>query len=242
MEEENEKVVEETTQETTEQVEESKFESTGDDTVIKVDLSKPVEPEQDEVKEDNANDSRVVAGSEDAEPTQEQEEVQPEAETQEAPTLEEITEDSTEEEITEVEEQVEEAIAEAEATGKPIPENIQKLIDFMEETGGDLEDYVRLNADYSNIDEKALLKEYYKKNKPYLDNSDVDLLLEDFVFDEEVDEERDIRKKKLAFKEEVAKAKNFLAMISKVLISVLVKRNISTIFRIKIKLQKASLI
>ena len=80
----------------------------------------------------------------------------------------------------------------------------------MEETGGTIEDYTRLNADYSNIDDKTLIKEYYKKNKPYLDNSDLDLLLEDFDYDEDVDEEKDIRKKKLAFKEEVAKAKNFL--------------------------------
>ena len=155
MEEENEKVVEETTQETTEQVDESKFESAGDDSVIKVDLSKPIEPEQDEVKENNADDSGVVAESENAEPTQEQEEVQPEAETQETPVLEEITE----EEVEEVEEQVEEAIAEAEATGKPLPENIQKLMDFMEDTGGDLNDYVKLNQDYSKLDEHGLIKE-----------------------------------------------------------------------------------
>jgi transcription termination factor NusB len=80
----------------------------------------------------------------------------------------------------------------------------------MEETGGSVEDYVRLNADYSNIDDNTLLREYYKKEKPYLDNSDIDLLLEDFQYDEDLDEDRDIRKKKLAFKEEVAKAKNFL--------------------------------
>ncbi len=80
----------------------------------------------------------------------------------------------------------------------------------MEETGGSVEDYVRLNADYSSVDDTTLLKEYYKKEKPYLDSSDIDLLLEDFQYDEDLDEDRDIRKKKLAFKEEVAKAKNFL--------------------------------
>jgi hypothetical protein len=80
----------------------------------------------------------------------------------------------------------------------------------MEDTGGTIEDYTRLNADYSSVDDKTLLKEYYKKNKPYLDNSDVELLLEDFDYDEDLDEDRDIRKKKLAFKEEVAKAKGFL--------------------------------
>ena len=91
-----------------------------------------------------------------------------------------------------------------------LPENVEKLVSFMKETGGTVEDYVRLNADYSNVDEKALLKEYYKKNKPHLDAEDVDLILEDFTWDADIDEERDIRKKKLAFKEEVAKARTYL--------------------------------
>tara|TARA_R100001440_G_scaffold5196_2_gene11257 strand:+ start:445 stop:1662 length:1218 start_codon:yes stop_codon:yes gene_type:complete len=121
----------------------------------------------------------------------------------------------TEAEVKQVEAEVKEAIRDEKVLGKPLPENIEKLVNFMEETGGTIEDYTRLNADYSSIDDVTLLKEYYKKNKPYLDNSDVDLLLEDFVFDEEVDEERDIRKKKLAFKEEVAKAKNFLEQTKK---------------------------
>tara|TARA_Y100000033_G_scaffold15125_1_gene14021 strand:+ start:853 stop:2067 length:1215 start_codon:yes stop_codon:yes gene_type:complete len=116
----------------------------------------------------------------------------------------------TEAEVKEVEAEVKEAIRDEKVLGKPLPENIEKLVAFMEETGGTIEDYTRLNADYSNVDDKTLIKEYYKKNKPYLDNSDLDLLLEDFDYDEDVDEEKDIRKKKLAFKEEVAKAKNFL--------------------------------
>ena len=116
----------------------------------------------------------------------------------------------TEAEVKEVEAEVKEAIRDEKVLGKQLPENIEKLVAFMEETGGTIEDYTRLNADYSNVDDKTLIKEYYKKNKPYLDNSDLDLLLEDFDYDEDVDEEKDIRKKKLAFKEEVAKAKNFL--------------------------------
>ena len=80
----------------------------------------------------------------------------------------------------------------------------------MQDTGGTVEDYVRLNADYSKIDEKALLKEYYKKNKPHLDGEDVEIILEDFTWDTDIDEEKDIRKKKLAFKEEVAKARTYL--------------------------------
>ena len=81
----------------------------------------------------------------------------------------------------------------------------------MQETGGSLEDYVRLNADYSNVDDSALLYEYYKQTKSHLDKSEIDFLIDDsFSFDEEIDEERDIKRKKLAYKEEIAKAKNFL--------------------------------
>mgnify|MGYP000229856900 CR=1 FL=1 len=216
MEEENEKVIEEITQEVNQadpgdenvvKVDESKFESAGDDSVIKVDLSKPLTPKQDEVKEDNADDSRVVASAEDAEPTQEQKEVQPEAEAQETPVLEEITE----EEVVEVEEQVEEAIAEAEATGKPLPENIQKLVDFIDETGGDINDYVKLNQDYSDMDNDDLLHEYYKQTKPHLNSEEINFLMEDqFSFDEDTDDDREIRRKKLALKEQVASAKSHL--------------------------------
>ena len=103
------------------------------------------------------------------------------------------------------------AIEKAEINGKPLPENIEKLVTFMEDTGGSVEDYIRLNADYSSISNELLIKEYYKKSRPHLDSEEIDFLMEDeFSYDEDEDDERDIRKKKLAFKEEVAKARNFL--------------------------------
>ena len=116
----------------------------------------------------------------------------------------------TEEEVKKAQAEVKEAIRDEKVLGKQLPENVEKLVSFMEETGGTVEDYVRLNADYSNVNETALLKEYYKKNKPHLDADDVELILEDFTWDTDIDEEKDIRKKKLAFKEEVAKAKDYL--------------------------------
>jgi len=109
-----------------------------------------------------------------------------------------------------VEAQVEKAIQDERILGKALPENIEKLVSFMEDTGGTIEDYTRLNADYSQVDDVTLLKEYYKKEKPYLEGEDIDMLLEDFIIDEDVDEDRDARKKKIAFKEEVAKAKSYL--------------------------------
>ncbi len=204
MEEKNEKVVEETTQETTQQVDESKFESAGNDSVIKVDLSAPPQDEKVEtevVAEEKTEELEAVTE------VTEETEVKSETKTQEPPALEEITG----EEVEKVEEQIEEAIADAEATGKPLPENIQKLMDFMEETGGDLNDYVKLNQDYSELDDTALLREYYKQTKPHLDNEEINFLMEDtFSYDEDVDDDRDIRRKKLALKEQVASAKSHL--------------------------------
>ncbi len=212
MEENKEQVVEETTQEnvTKVKVEEPKQ----DDNITKVNLDKPIKPKEDESKEvteSNTDDAGVVGVDESTDATQEQKEVQPESETQETPVLEEITEESTEEEVTEVEEKVEEAIAESEATGKPLPENIQKLVDFMEETGGDINDYVKLNQDYSKLNDNDVLFEYYKQTKPHLTIDEINFLMEDsFSYDEDTEEERDIRRKKLALKEQVASARAHL--------------------------------
>ena len=112
----------------------------------------------------------------------------------------------------EIQKEVKEAVRDQKVLGKPLPENIEKLVSFMDEVpGSTIEDYVRLNADYSNVDNSTLLREYYKNTRPHLDYDEVNFLLEDnFKYDEEVDEERDVRKKKLAYKEEVGKAKSYL--------------------------------
>jgi len=200
MEENKEDVVEETTQDqTVETVDESKFESAGDDSIIKVDLSKPPTEEKatEEVVAQEAPVEEVV------EEVVEEKQLDAEIETS---VVEEITD-----EVEELTEQVEEAVAEAEATGKPIPENIQKLMEFMEETGGDLQDYVKLNQDYSELDNHTLLKEYYKQTKPHLENEEIDFMMEDyFSYDEEIDDDVDIRRKKIAMKEQVAQARQHL--------------------------------
>ena len=140
------------------------------------------------------------------------EEIKTEAETQEVekqdtPVVEEITNETVEQ----VEEAAAEAIKESMETGKPLPENIQKLVNFMDETGGDLNDYVKLNKDYSDMDNQDILYEHYKQTKPHLNAEEINFLLEDqFSFDEDVDDDREIRRKKLALKEQVANAKSQL--------------------------------
>ena len=205
MEENKENVVEETTQDTTEQVEEvtkvdmSKFESADDPNVIKVDLSNPPKIEEDATGKQSTDEVPVRNESETSEEVREENiEAKNEKPTGEesankvqndTPVIEEITSEEVEEKVEEVAEQVEEAIAEAEATGKPLPENIQKLMDFMEETGGDLNDYVKLNQDYSKLDNQDLLYEYYRQTKPHLNAEEINFLMEDtFSYDEEVDD------------------------------------------------------
>jgi hypothetical protein len=179
-------------------VDESKFESAGDDSVIKIDLSKPQAVEEEETTEELKVSTEEAVIEEVVEKVEKDEVFQ---------ALEEVTE----EEVEEVVEAVEEAIAEAKETGKPLPEGIQKLVDFMEETGGDINDYARLNQDYSQMDNLTTLEEYYKITKPHLDAEERAFLLEEnFSFDEDVDEDRDIRKKKIALKEQVAEAKAYL--------------------------------
>ena len=181
----------------------SKFDSAEDPSVIKVDLSKP----NDETEESNTDDAGVVRVDEDTEPAQSEDEVQPQGEVQEeVPVLEEVSE-----EVEELADEAVEAIEEAEATGQPLPENIQKLVDFMEDTGGDLEDYVRLNRDVESIDDQDALREYYKDTKPHLSSDEISFLMEDqFAYDESIDDERDIKRRKLARKEQVAEARAHL--------------------------------
>jgi len=120
-------------------------------------------------------------------------------------------------EITEENEQQEEVaqpkaeLAQPELVKSELPENITKLVAFMEETGGTMQDYIRLNTNYDDIDRDVLVKEYYKNTKSHLSADEIDFMIDDkFAFDEDTDEERDIRRKKLAYKEEVAKARKFL--------------------------------
>ncbi len=161
----------------------------------------PKQQEENAVQAQETNDSNVIV-------EKPKDSGNSEAVVEEVRTAEEAIEII--EEASEIKQELKEAVRDEKVLGKQLPENIEKLVSFMEDTGGSVEDYVRLNADYSSVDDNTLLKEYYRKEKPYLDNSDIDLLLEDFQYDEDLDEDRDIRKKKLAFKEEVAKAKNFL--------------------------------
>ncbi len=205
MEENKDVVVDETP--TAAEKEEKVLEAAGQDTgktedgMYKVDLSKPVEQKTEPVQEEQ------------------KEEVTEEVQEDSQLTLEEVIEEETKEEpkeevkeeVQELQDKVEEAVQTSQDTATELPENIQKVVDFMNETGGTLEDYVKINQDYTNIEDSTLLYEYYNQTKSHLSKDEIDFLIDDnFSFDDEVDEPRDIKRKKLAYKEEIAKAKSYL--------------------------------
>ena len=192
-----------------------------DDGTIKLDYTKDAVQEQSTDEVPVRDESEVSEGVQEqnveetnAEPTGEStdENVQDAEETKENESvLVEITDEEVEEVTEELQEEVQDAIEEAKETGVELPENIQKVVDFMNETGGTLEDYVKLNTDYASLNENALLREYYQNTNPNLDNEDINFLMEDkFSYDEDVDDEREIRRKKVARKQALSDAKNHL--------------------------------
>ena len=208
MAEELEEVTGEVTEEKTEQpveevvqkVDESKFQSAGDDSVIKIDLSNLPKAEGEEVEQQPAEEEKVDVV----------EEPKAEEEVEDQPVLQEVVEE-VERSESPIEEVTEEVVEEVKATGKSLPENIQKLVDFMEDTGGDLQDYVNLNRDVSKMDDSDVVDEYYRSTKPHLTAEERNFLLEEtFGYDEDEDDPKDIRRKKIALKEQVAEAKAYL--------------------------------
>ena len=204
--EEKENVVEETTQDTVEEtvdkVEEPKKEEKpktplNEDGDYKVDLSN-IKTQENAIRENEEQDDEK-SSQEKQEKNEEKQEV----------ILEEVTDEEPKPTKEEVE--VEEPVQKEQTPGMELPENIEKLVKFMNETGGTVEDYVKLNTDYSNFDDNNLLREYYQKTKPHLTQEEISFLIEDrYSFDEEVDEARDVKRKKLAYKEAVAEAKTHL--------------------------------
>ena len=199
--------------------------SVDEDGTIKLDLRQNAVQEQSTDEVPVRDESEVSEGVPEqnveepvAKPAREEEEVpvqdeQPvqEEQVEQQPVLQEITDEQVEEAAVELEEEVEEAIAEAAESGVELPENIQKVVDFMSETGGSLEDYVKLNTDYASLNEDQLLREYYEAKYSAYDREDIDFLLADkFSYDEELDDEREVRLKKLERKQALSEAKNHL--------------------------------
>ena len=190
-----------------------------DDGVYKVNLDKPPTPKEDAIQEQETESVSVGDGAEDSPEVDEQVREQ---DTKEENEEEEVIDDSPlqlvndepqEEEKQEVQKEIQQETKQElkqEETKVVLPENVEKLVQFMEETGGTVEDYVNLNRDISKMDNTTLLREYYKNTKPHLDADDVDFLFnKNFAYDEETDDPSEVKAKQLAFKEELYNAQNY---------------------------------
>ena len=222
MTEENENIVEEVSNETPEQVEQptveqprnekgqfvSKFESAGDDSVVKVDLDKPPSQESEEIKEEKPTKEEVDVIDNKPETLEENVEKN---QVEETPIIEEVSVNKTEA-IKEVKEpQQVSPPPPPQQVGQQLPDQLQKVVKFMNETGGDLNDYVRLNRDVTKMDDSDVLDEYYRATKSHLTAEERSFLLEEtYGYDEDEDNERDIKRKKIALKEQVAEARAHL--------------------------------
>ena len=176
-----------------------------DDGVYRVNVDAPT------IQENNASEEQ---GTDEVSVRDQPEASQEVHEENEQEGIEELTEQSEEKEEEEALEVVEESekkiVQDTEqdvVQTNEYPEDVQKLIEFMQDTNGTLEDYVNLNRDYSKMDNTTLVYEYYKNNKPHLNNEDINFLMQkEFAYDEEVAEPSEIKAKQLAFKEELYKA------------------------------------
>ena len=148
--------------------------------VIKVDLTEKKETDAVQTQKTDDSDVIIEESKYSGDSKEVAEEVRDTKQELESP-IQEITEEEVEGKTTELYEEAEQAVKDQVTQGKELPENIQSLVDFMSSTGGTMEDYVRLNHDYSNVNEKVLLNEYYKQTKPHLDKEEVDFLMDSFL-------------------------------------------------------------
>jgi hypothetical protein len=190
-----------------------------EDGVYKVNLDKPPTTKEDAIQEQETESVSVGDGAEDSPKVDEQVREQ---DTKEENQEEEVIDDSPlqlvndelqgevkKEKQKEVQQEIQQEVKQEEPK-VVLPENVEKLVQFMEETGGTVEDYVNLNRDISKMDNTTLLREYYKNTKPHLDADDVDFLFnKNFAYDEEMDEPSEVKAKQLAFKEELYNAQNY---------------------------------
>jgi|5B_taG_2_1085324.scaffolds.fasta_scaffold00810_13 hypothetical protein len=166
--------------------------------------------EKDNFGEDNANTDGVETSTESATTTEEQEDLQPKEETQTQ------SSELNEEDVllyikNRYDKQIDSVgqLFDEKESNQELPEDVAAYFEYKKKTGRGIEDYVKLNQDFDSMDENTLLKNYLLSTEEGLDSDDVDVLLDDYTYDEEVDDETDIKKIKLAKKKAIGRAKKY---------------------------------
>jgi hypothetical protein len=92
---------------------------------------------------------------------------------------------------------------------EPLPEDVSKYLKYKKETGRGFDDFAKMQRDYDEMEPDKLLKEYLSATEKGLDADDIEDLMEDYQYDEDIDDEKAIKKIKLAKKKTIAKAKDY---------------------------------
>jgi len=102
---------------------------------------------------------------------------------------------------------MDEILAKREQPSEELPEDVATFLKYKKETGRGLDDFMKLNQDFEKMSPEQLLASYIKDTNPMYDDEDVMMELENFKYDEDLDDDKTIKKQKLAMKRELAKAK-----------------------------------
>ncbi len=94
---------------------------------------------------------------------------------------------------------------------EPLPEDVAKYLKYKKETGRGFDDFAKMQKNYDEMEPDRLLREYLSATEKGLDAEDITDLMEDYQYDEDIDDEKQIRKIKLAKKKTIAKAKDYFA-------------------------------
>jgi hypothetical protein len=90
-----------------------------------------------------------------------------------------------------------------------LPEDVSAYLNYKKETGRGFDDFLKLRKDYDAMDPDNLLREYLADTQQNLDSEDIDVLMEEYIYDEDLDEESKIKRTKIARKKAIAEAKNY---------------------------------
>jgi len=165
--------------------------------------------EKDNFGEENANTDGVEGSTEGATATPEQEEIQPQGEAQESSELNE--EDVLSYIKNRYDKQIDSVgqLFEEKESNEELPEDVAAYFEYKKKTGRGISDYVKLQQDFDSMDENTLLRNYLATTEEGLDSDDIDVLMSDYEYDSDIDEESDIKKIKIAKKKAIGKAKRF---------------------------------
>jgi hypothetical protein len=92
-----------------------------------------------------------------------------------------------------------------------LPEDVKAYAKYKKETGRGIEDFMKLNKDLDKVSPERLLKDYLSETNPEFDDEDVAIMMKEYAYDADVDDEDEVSKKRLAQKRKIAEAKSYFA-------------------------------